>query len=240
MYSNIVDKIRPVVDLLDECRSTAESAQQLLDGDAFEDLKESLADGLAASGVSDGVAACRQALAALRNEIESATGNKPISYEAQQGFSPSFEHCSLADIATDACDSLKELIGDLMCAEQHLLETLAICERFEEHVEGLKGESYDRALRKIAADPKISLEALVEVVEKILRCPLRERGIEAYDTLASRVEEAAQGGDWKQWPVMEALSKCPCAPFFDVEHDPIAPIAAKDDLIAALLPKTAV
>lgn len=240
MYSSIVDKISPVIDLLDECRSTAESVQRMLDGDDYADLDEPRADDLAAPRVSEGAAACRRALATLRNEIEAATGDKPISYEAQQGFSPSFEHCSLADIATDACDSLRELVGDFMCAEQHLLEALAVCEELEKHVEALKDGNYDRALREMAEDPKISLAGLAEVVEKTLGCPLHERGIETFDTLASRVEEAAEESDWNQWPIMKALSESPHDPFFNVDRNPIAPIATKADLIAALLPKAAV
>lgn len=237
MYNNIVDKVRPVIDLLDECRSAAESVEQMLDGDEYADLDESCIDDLAAPGISEGAAACHQALYALRNELEAAAGDKFISYEAQQGFSPSFEHCSLAGIAKDAGDLLNELIGDFMCAEQHLLEALTVCGKFSEHVEALKNKDYDRALREIAADPRISLAGLVEVVEKTLGCPLHERGIETFDTLASRVEEAAEGGDWNLWPVMEVLSKHPHDLFFDVDHDPIAPIATKADLIAALLPE---
>lgn len=237
MYSNTVDKISPIISLLHECRSTAESVEQMLGRDGFEDLDDSCADDLAAPGISEGAAACRQALAALRDEMEAATGSKAISYEAQQGISPSFEHCSLADIAKDIDDSLHELIGDLMLAEQHLLDALTICEEFEKHVEMLKSERYDRALRELAEDPKISLAELVEVVEKTLGCPLHERGIEAFDTLASRVEEAAEEGDWDLWPIMEALSKHPHDLYYSVDRDPIAPIVTKADLIAALLPK---
>lgn len=237
MYSNIVDKIRPTIDLLDDCRTTAESVELMLNRYEYTDLDESCIDDLAAPGISEGAAACRQALYALRNELEAAAGDKFISYEAQQGFSPNFEHCNLAGIAKDAGDLLNELIGDFMCAEQHLIEALTICEKFSEHVEALKNKDYDRALRKMAADPRISLAGLVEVVEKTLGCPLHERGIETFDTLASRVEEAAEGGDWNLWPIMEALSKHPHDLFFDVDHDPIVPIVTKADLIAALLPK---
>ena len=240
MYSNIVDKISPVIDLLDECRSTAESVEQMLGGDEYLDLDESCSDDLAAPGISEGAAACRQALAALRDEIEATTGDKCITYEAQKGFSSNIEHCSLSDIANDVSDSLKEFIGDMMCAEKDLLEALTICVEFEKHVETLKSERYERALREMAEDPNISLAGLIEVVEKTLGCPLHERSIEAFDTLASRVEEAAEGSDWNQWPIMKALSEHPHDLFFNVDHDPIVPIATKADLIAAVLPKTVV
>lgn len=239
MYSSIVDKIRPAIGLLDECRSSAESIDKALGGRVFEDLDESCADALAAPSISAGAAACRQSLAALRNEIEASTGGKPISYEAEQEFSACFEHDGLADIAANVADSLKELIGDFMCAEKDLLEALAASEEFERRAEELKGAGYERALREMAEDPKISFEVFVEMVDKTLGCPIHERGIEAFGTLASRVEEAAEVGDWSLWPIMEALSKHPRSPLFNVEHDPIVPITNKADLIAALLPKAA-
>lgn len=82
-----------------------------------------------------------------------------------------------------------------------MIEALSICEKFEQHVGTLKSGGYDLALREMAADPKISLAGLVEVVEKTLCCPLHERGIETYDILASRVQRAAEAGNWKLWPI---------------------------------------
>lgn len=198
MYNTLVDRIKPVLELLDECRSKVESVELVLEGDIGKDMDESIIDVLAAPRISGKIASCREALAILKDGIEDATGSEAISYEGKKGFEQNFEHSSLSDILADAYDSLQELVSDFMCAEKDLVEAVSICTALEEHVAKLENGRSGPTLSEMAADEGVSFEDFVQGIETALQRPLYDLGIESSGTLAGRVEDASHEGDWNQ------------------------------------------